>query len=213
MINLSISPDEYVDHPHNTSIRNERCLEVVLGRRFIQQYPDTIEIGSTMPYYGNVGHRVIDRYDKKCENSEQVDAETISCKGKNVLCLSTVGYMGSAVYYDVDKPRIREKIEPIKSVRFIRRVSEEANDFLFSFPLNCHFSLDQWMRQNLQQFRWTIYARVYNMNPLVRPIWIQTTDMTAFRVPYGTNWIDNVPDEHWAHSATVIFLTKKISSQ
>ena len=64
MINKQLKVDEYFDDPVNTTMINERCIELALGIRYMEKvgHDSLTEVGAVMPHYGYAEHRVIDLF-------------------------------------------------------------------------------------------------------------------------------------------------------
>ena len=94
MIQKELTLDEYIDDPVNTTMINERCIELALGIRYMDAvgHGSLTEIGAVMPHYGYCEHHIIDFFsdDHPAGDVQAVDAETCDFTGRDVLCLSTV---------------------------------------------------------------------------------------------------------------------------
>ena len=62
MIKKELTVDEYFDDPVNTTMINERCIELTLGLRYIEKVGNDklTEVGCVMPFYGYCEHPIID---------------------------------------------------------------------------------------------------------------------------------------------------------
>ena len=66
MIKKELTVDEYFDDPVNTTMINERCIELALGLRYIEKVGNDklTEVGCVMPFYGYCEHPIIDLFEK-----------------------------------------------------------------------------------------------------------------------------------------------------
>ena len=86
---------ELLDHPYNTTIRNERAIEVPIGRKFIADHEGTgIEVGNVLGHYGPTDWTVIDRYEE-APGVENIDLFDIDGTYDWVLAISTVEHVGN----------------------------------------------------------------------------------------------------------------------
>ena len=62
MIQRELALEDYIDDPVNTSMINERCIELALGIRYMDEvgHENLTEIGAVMPHYGYCEHPIID---------------------------------------------------------------------------------------------------------------------------------------------------------
>ena len=101
MIEKKLTVDEYIDDPVNTTMINERCIELALGIRYMQKVgnDNLTEVGCVMPHYGYCEHPIIDLFseDSPAGVVQNVDAEECDFSGKDVLCLSTVEHIGRVI--------------------------------------------------------------------------------------------------------------------
>ena len=66
MIKKELTVDEYFDDPVNTTMINERCIELALGLRYMEKVGNDkfTEVGCVMPFYGYCEHPIIDLFEK-----------------------------------------------------------------------------------------------------------------------------------------------------
>lgn len=156
---------------------NERGLEIALGLDFLQKHQNIIEVRAVMPYYSVCSHPVVDPYDPiKYDNLIKKDAEEFNFTDKSVLCISTIEHMGKQDYSQ------ETVIDPLKSIRFLKKILSEAKSFLITWPVGANKNLDayialQLFEQNTQNSLFnrnkntiSLYRRI-NYNP---PIWEHT---------------------------------------
>lgn len=121
---------EYFDHSYNSTITNERCVEVPLGFYFLDKFDRNkiIEIGAVTPYYTNcVYHKVYDVYDPydKSDRTDLTESD-FSFDGYNVLSISTIEHIG---FGDYGLPK-----DDFKALKFLKRIINESRNYLITFP-------------------------------------------------------------------------------
>ena len=64
MIEKKLTVEEYIDDPVNTTMINERCIELALGLRYMEKVrnDNLTEVGCVMPHYGYCEHPIIDLF-------------------------------------------------------------------------------------------------------------------------------------------------------
>jgi hypothetical protein len=171
-MNTVVNPDEYYDHPHNTTIKNERCIELLLAFRFLEEFDNVIEIGAVTPYYETPAHTVVDPVDKK--GTVKKFSQDIDYKGKNILCISTVEHMGRGDYG-------LGKDEELASRELLRMYNDSLN-CLITFPVGYNRSLDYFIPSNIDNY--FFYCRASYSN-----LWFKTTDPNCFKLEYNKNCV------------------------
>lgn len=173
---ISISPEEYIDHPYNGTITNERAIEVAFAKRYLQEFNDIIEIGAVMPYYGHESHLVYDPYDPYSKSIKEF-AENLDIKNKNVLSVSTIEHMGGA---EGNGNSFRAQ-QPNAPVEFLERLLLEANSFLVTLPVGQNTYLDSYFKINLNKYEWFAFEKL-SQNP---PIWQPNKSYSIYNRTYG----------------------------
>lgn len=84
------------DHPYNTTILNERAVEVPIARSFIaaQDSVDGLEVGAVLGHYGPTPWRVADRYEAG-PGVENVDLFDLDGEVPWLVAVSTVEHVGN----------------------------------------------------------------------------------------------------------------------
>ena len=76
MIEKKLTVEEYIDDPVNTTMINERCIELALGLRYMEKVgnDNLTEVGCVMPHYGYCEHPIIDLFseDSSCLLSSSI---------------------------------------------------------------------------------------------------------------------------------------------
>ncbi len=136
----------------NEAFRNERSLEVVLGRWFLNRFPPSpgpeypietpialpvIEVGCVLPYYNAAtSHEVIDLADEH-PSSRKINALSMHYSGRNVLSISTIEHMQSKEYGNTSDE---------DSITFLRRVYVQADNYLVTWGIGYNPTLDAWVK-------------------------------------------------------------------
>ena len=139
MINKELKVDEYFDDPVNTTMINERCIELALGLRYMDKVgnDNLTEVGCVMPFYGYPEHPIIDLFEKDHPAGvvQNVDAEECDFTGQDVLCLSTIEHIGKDDYDNTD-------IDVQKAIRILDKITNEASSFFVTWGTRYHNELD-----------------------------------------------------------------------
>jgi hypothetical protein len=173
---ISISPEEYIDHPYNGTITNERTIEVAFGKRYLNEFNDIIEIGAVMPYYGHDSHLIYDPYDTHPKSLKEF-AENIDVKDKNILSVSTIEHMGGAEGHGGS---FRAE-KPYTSVEFLERLLSDAKSFLVTLPVGQNTYLDSYFKACLNKYQWFAFEKMSQTPPL----WISNNTSTIYNRHYG----------------------------
>lgn len=197
-MNISLDRQNYVDHEYNGTITNERCIEIALANRYIEDYPDFVEVGGVMPYYGKVNHLVYDPYDKH-ESCIKEFAENVDFSGKNVLSISTIEHFGETNGYG---PYFSAK-DIYASERFINKLFIEANSFFISIPMGQHPRLNEYLKLNLKRYICFAYVKLIQEAPL----WMLNTLEKSDDIEYIINAKYAYP---FPCANAVLFLTKNV---
>jgi len=200
-MNINIKREEYFDHPHNTTIENERAIEVVMGLRYLKECGKSltkdriIEIGSVMPHYLKqpVSHEVLDPEDPY---ATIVDfAENHSYKGDHVLSISTIEHIGKVGPRDQFKNAEEENL-PL-GYNLLCRIYEESKSCLISWPIGYNTFLDNSVlnsKENGVELNYFFYIKMCS-EP--EPVWELEQSDEGFKHFYGTPF---------SHANSVIFV-------
>lgn len=94
-------PLTYLDHPYNSTLLNERAIEVPIAQRWLaDRAGDGVEVGNVLGHYLPVNHRVVDLYED-APGVEQVDVFDLTGPADWVLAISTLEH----VRWDYDEVR------------------------------------------------------------------------------------------------------------
>lgn len=87
----------YFVHPHNFTWRNERAIEVPVGRKLLENYKtqEILEVGNVLNHYFPVSHDVLDKYEiAPGVINEDVVSYKPAKKYDLILSLSTLEHVG-----------------------------------------------------------------------------------------------------------------------
>ena len=121
---------------YNTPYRNERTIEVPLGRWFLGRHPNAVELGAVMPYYlTSPSHTIIDLHDPHplAVKKDIVHLSPDDVRGKPVLSISTLEHIGrdySAEYSHED------------AVSALEMILSLSPSYLVSIPIGYNRGLD-----------------------------------------------------------------------
>ena len=156
MINKELKVDEYFDDPVNTTMINERCIELALGLRYMEKVgnDNLTEVGCVMPFYGYPEHPIIDLFEKDHPAGvvQNVDAEECDFTGQDVLCLSTLEHIGKDDYDNTD-------IDAQKAIRILDKITNEASSFMVTWGTRYHNELDEYVKNSLDKYDWFGYIK------------------------------------------------------
>lgn len=156
----------------NEAYRNERSVEVALGRWFLSKFESNIlEVGAVMPYYGSESHKIIDLADEH-PKSEKINALGYDYKDKNVLSISTIEHMMVKEYNNgSDKD----------SITFLNEVIASAPNYLITWGVGYNQFLDAYMKEH-PEISCFILRRTNWKNEYVKH-----TDSNDFSFPFGAS--------------------------
>lgn len=189
---FSIDQSEYKDHPHNTTLRNERAIELVLAERFLTQFGDSIlEVGAVTPYYfPNAVHPVADPFDEHARVTIKKCAEDLDFTNLNVLSISTLEHIGQT------------KGDTNDAFRVIRRITEQSRNCLITLPPGLHPQLSDSFKAARTDFNYLFYVKT---NTWRGPIWEIHSE--GFDYPYPSLTFG------WAESIVVIYKLGDLTSR
>lgn len=160
------------DHPYNTTIRNERAVEVPIALAFIaQQSGPGMELGNVLNHYGcEISRRVVDRYEKAAGVSN-FDVFDILGQFPWIVSVSTIEHVG---WDDGESDPLAAPL----AIAHLRSLLAEDGRMLLTVPLGYHPPLDDHLIDELDTVRACTLVRHGNG-------WRQTK--TPTRKPYIGN--------------------------
>ena len=182
----------YAREAFNEAYKNERSMEVALGRWFLKRFPSisdefsigspvdkdagllppVLEVGAVMPYYGHADHEIIDLADAH-PRSRKINALDADYTGRNVLCLSTIEHMMKREYNNGSDD---------DSITFLTRVISQASRWLVTVPIGYNPFIDAHVKGHPE------IARTYVKRISWKNEWIHVRDVDAagiWSTPFG----------------------------
>jgi hypothetical protein len=170
------TPLPYTLERYNSSYRNERAVEISIGRWFAQGGTDRmLEVGNVLPYYGLRGHTVVDKYERvpgvlNVDIVDYVPEQPFEA----VVSLSTLEHVG----WD-EEPRDPEKV--LRAFAAVRKAARPSGRVLVTVPVGHHPVLDSALRHReitFPQESWLV--RVNRENE-----WVEADREEALTRRYG----------------------------
>lgn len=129
----------YAREAFNEAWKNERSVEVSLGRWFLDKFNgNVLEVGAVMPYYGHSEHEIIDLADEH-PKSKKINALSFDYTGRNVLCISTIEHMMTKEYNNGSDQ---------DSINFLNMVISQADNYMITFGISYNPFLDDYLKRN-----------------------------------------------------------------
>lgn len=130
----------YFWHDHNTTWRNERCVEVSLARCSLEESAGArvLEVGNVLSHYFSVSHDVVDKYERApgVQNADVVDFVP-DRRYDLIVSLSTLEHVGQD-----ETPS-----EPGKALRAVAHLKDRClapgGRMLVTFPVGHNRELDR----------------------------------------------------------------------
>ena len=187
-----ILPRDYLDHSYNQTLKNERCIEVPLGVRWVESLTNTsnlIEVGAVLPYYQSTDHKVVDLYDEKA--TLNADVMDVDYTGMNVLSISTIEHIGTNDYTEgwggvTDRTVVDENA----AILALNKILDECESCFITIPLGYNAPLDKWLKENVHLLNCFPYEKIQHYDktawpPALSPVWeFMIEDEEAFDAVY-----------------------------
>jgi len=170
-MDFSIKPDDYFDHPYNSTSTNERCIEVPIGIRFLNLFREDnlIEVGAVLPHYVKSNHDCIDPVDPIASKKEY--AENINYTDSSVLSISTIEHIGHG---DYGLPKKENQAQEV-----LLKIYKQSSKCLISWPVGYNRDLDSYVKKN-SLFKYVFHKRTKQNE------WVLSTSQSVFDTEYGT---------------------------
>jgi hypothetical protein len=172
------------DHPYNTTILNERAVEISAVTAWTAGNTGAgLEVGNVLGHYGITGHRVVDKYEVAA-GVDNLDVLEITGTYDWIVSISTLEHAG----YD-ENPRDADK--SVTAVEHLRSLLAPGGRMWISVPLGHNPTLDEYvMAGALGTSRDCTFVRCHGG-------WVQTAERTW--LPYGatTIWAESVWLAEW----------------
>lgn len=155
----------------NEAYKNERSIEVAIGRWFLAKYGNQVlEVGAVMPYYGSENHEIIDLADEH-PKSKKVNALDFDYSNRNVLSISTIEHMMKKEYGNASDD---------DAITFLTKVLTKAPNYIITAPTGGYNPyLEEYLKARPEIPR-TIMRRTNWKNE-----WIKHSDNNDFSIPFG----------------------------
>ena len=118
---------ELLDHPYNTTILNERCVEVPIASEWLYDVEDDtsglLEVGNVLGHYGWGGHEVVDLYEV-AEGVRNVDVRSLDGEYDRIVSISTLEHV------DQETP----SRAPVSAIQHLRRRLAPGGRMLATLP-------------------------------------------------------------------------------
>jgi hypothetical protein len=187
-----ILPRDYLDHSYNQTLKNERCIEVPLGRRWVEGLNNTsnlIEVGAVLPYYQSTDHKVVDLYDEKATLT--ADVMDVDYTGMNVLSISTIEHIGTTDYTEGwGGVTERTVVDENAAILALKKILDESESCFITIPIGYNSPLDGWLRDNVHLLNCFPYEKIQHYDksvwpPALSPVWeFMIEDEEAFDALY-----------------------------
>lgn len=162
------------DHPYNTTIRNERAVEIPVAVDWMADrvLADGVEVGNVLAHYGFPAHRVVDLYEPG-DAVENIDVFDLDGSFDWIVTISTLEHVGET-----------DPLDSVLAVEHLRSLLAPGGEMLVTIPGGCNPLLDDYLA----------VADTVRACTLVRAGggWVQTARPTF--LPYGssTSWAESV---------------------
>jgi hypothetical protein len=158
----------YAREAFNEAWKNERSVEVSLGRWFLNKFNgNVLEVGAVMPYYGHIEHEIIDLADEH-PKSRKINALDFNYDGRNVLSISTLEHMHMKEYSNGSDQ---------DGADCLKKIVARASNYLITFPTEYNRGLIDLLKRSqdiprliMKRINWkNEYVKHYNSNDLEIP--------------------------------------------
>lgn len=163
----------YVRENNNSAWRNERSVELGLGKYFYEKYKDIFEIGDVCPHYSFFKEwPVLDPFGPY-QKAIRKDVMDYDYTGLNVLSISTFEHMNQEEYQNND---------PDLGIKALKKVVNEAKNYLITIPVGGWRKIENFLK-NQKEIKYT-FMRRKNIRGETNN-WAQDSSLSTFDLPYG----------------------------
>lgn len=163
---------DYFMSGYNQTWQNERCVELELAFRWLEQKDNVMEVGAVIPYYAEGGyfeisHEVIDPYDEKATIADFM--ENIDLTGYNILAISTIEHIGTT---DYDGSGERQKlVDADAAPNSLQQILNQGDSCFVTVPIGYNSGLDDWLEENLHRLNCFGYLKTQHGFDLSGETW------------------------------------------
>lgn len=171
---------ELVDESYNTTILNERAVELAIAKHWLEKRPaqsDGLELGNVTSHYWPSWHRIVDLHEE-AEGVENLDVFDIEGEYDWILSISTIEH----VWWD-DR---RHPTGAAHAINHLLNLLRPGGAMLVTVPLGWNVELDSRLPMNADF--WRCYHR---HGEGWRPGALEPT-------PYGPRWANALWVGEWA---------------
>jgi SAM-dependent methyltransferase len=145
----------YFWHRYNATWRNERAVEIPIGRSFLAGVPPekVLEIGNVLSHYDSVSHEVVDKYEHAdgIRNKDVCDFKSDK-KYALILSISTLEHVG----WDEDP---RDEARVLRAFENLQGLLAPGGRLVVTIPLGYNPSLDQKIEEGRISFTERVYLK------------------------------------------------------
>jgi SAM-dependent methyltransferase len=131
----------YFFHAYNMTWASERCIEVPIGRFFVQEpkYSRILEVGNVLSHYGAISHVVVDKFEKQSGViNEDIVTYSPPQKFDLIISISTFEHIG---FDDESQGSSGEKI--LRAIRACRGLLNSDGVLVITVPIGYNPELDR----------------------------------------------------------------------
>lgn len=170
----------YFDHPYNTTLDNERCVEVPIARWYAAGYAarSTLEVGNVLSHYGPVAHTIVDKHEQ-ADGVLNVDIVDYVPRGTFdlILSISTFEHIG----YDSDDQSKDSAGKILQAIEVCRHLLNPSGLMVITVPLGWNPAMDTLIQQCSMPTHREFYLR-----RVAQREWQQCDRDEAMPCRYGT---------------------------
>lgn len=170
------------DHPYNTTILNERAVEIPVVLDWLPGKGRGLEVGNVLSHYFPIPHRVVDLYEQ-ADGVENLDLFDIEGSYDWIVSISTLEH----VQWDQEP---RDPAGAQRAVEHLYGLLGPGGRLMVTVPGGHHPHLDAFLAEG---------AGADRSATLVRsgPGWVQSAEPQFLPYGYSTKWAESVWIGEW----------------
>lgn len=167
----------YIYHRYNMTWASERCVEVPIGRWWVQRFSGrrVLEVGNVLSHYGEVQHQILDKFEK---GPGVINHDILTFKPEEkfdlILSISTFEHIG---FDDEAEGSSAEKI--LAAIEACRGLLAPGGTLGISIPVNYNPELDELINRNQLPPNAHTFLRRQGYTD-----WVETDQATAMKARY-----------------------------